>query len=121
MTTTVTSREVRTSRIERPGPPGQPGHQAVARAGAELAADVHRAGDAVDDDPAEQHDDAPPRAPSGAATTGSMRSVAMPMTKTLAMVPSPGHWRSGIQSSSTRMPTTRPSARSSTRLCWIRP
>ena len=30
----------------------------------------------------------------------------MPITNTLATVPSPGHWRSGIQSSNTTAPTT---------------
>ena len=42
---------------------------------------------------------------SGAGITASPRSAAMPITKTLATVPSPGHCRSGIHSSNTMAPT----------------
>ena len=49
-TSTTTSIVVRTRRIDRPVRRAKPGHQAVARARAELAADVEAAGDAVEDD-----------------------------------------------------------------------
>ncbi|MNN77610.1 hypothetical protein D3C81_1940930 [compost metagenome] len=35
----------------------------------------------------------------------SATSAAVPMTRTLQIVPTPGFWRSGIQISSTRAPT----------------
>jgi hypothetical protein len=39
--------------------------------------------------------------PVGAPIIDSDASSASPMTKTLLIVPTPGRWRSGIQSSST--------------------
>ena len=44
--------------------------------------------------------------PSASGTRASVASVATPITMALAMVPSPGHCRSGIHSSSTANPTT---------------
>ena len=44
--------------------------------------------------------------PSGLTSTANVASVARPMTTTLAMVPSPGHWRRGAQRSRTSAPTT---------------
>ena len=44
--------------------------------------------------------------PSMSGTTASVASIATPMTTALSTVPRPGHWRSGIQSSSTTNDTT---------------
>ena len=96
--TTATSMPVRTSRTDRPVRRDQTGHQAVARPGPELHADVggrwrrrsaarrRRPGR----DPHGQRVD-------GAGSTASVASTASPITTTLLTVPTPGRCRSGIQ------------------------
>ena len=49
---------------------------------------------------------APAPGPAMSGTTASVASIASPMTTALSTVPSPGHWRSGIHSSSTTNDTT---------------
>ena len=102
----MTSSEVRTSRIERPvrraspvirpsrgpGPSWLPMYIAPAIPLPTIAS---------------EHDErrASP-APGSSGTTASVASIATPMTTALSTVPSPGHCRSGIHSSSTTNDTT---------------
>ena len=104
-TTTVISSEVRTSRIDRPvrrarpvispsrgpGPSWLPMYIAPATPLPAMASSMTAIRQ--------------PR-PSMAGTTASVASMATPMTTALSTVPRPGHWRSGIQSSSTTNDTT---------------
>lgn len=103
MTSTMTSRPVRTKRMDRPvrreipvmrpsrgpGPYWLPMYRAPARP-LRMIPPSRRAVRAG--------------RPEGASRTARVASVASPMMMTFATVPSPGHCRSGIHSSSTPSP-----------------